>query len=200
MEDFCNKGSLLWQIHTNEFKPDKSKIDYYKTQIKIEEDTLNIVLNQKIKIGKSVSDELKKLLTEAKSKIEKIIEDNEKDITKKKLLNKKNEIKKLLDSIKSKEAFINSTKIDFLNMIDNIKDEDLTENTLERLEKNSKFLANLEKNVIKKTNEKKINWNCFVKTEPEENKNKNLIILEIIIWYSKIISIINWIHEIYLKD
>ena len=195
MEDFCNKGSLLWQIHTNEFKPDKSKIDYYKTQIKIEEETLNIVLNQKIKIGKSVSDELKKLLTEVKSKIEKIIEDTEKDITKKKLLNKKNEIKKLIDSIKSKEAFINSTKIDFLNMIDNIKDEDLSENTLIRLEKNAKFLISLEKNTFKTQNNKKINWNCFVKTEPEEKRNKNVIIFEIIIWYSKIISIINWIHE-----
>jgi len=116
---------------------------------------LNIVLNQKIKIGKQVSDELKKLLIDAKSKIEKIIEDNEKDITKKKLLTKKNEIKKLLDTIKSKEAFINSTKIDFLNMIDNIKDDDLTENTLERLEKNTKFLVNLEKNIFKKVNEKK---------------------------------------------
>ena len=80
-------------------------------------------------------------------------------------------------------------------MIDNIKDEDLTENTLERLEKNSIFLVNLEKNIFKKINEKKINWNCFVKTEPEEKKNKNLIIFELIIWYSKIISIINWIHE-----
>ena len=195
MEDFCNKGSLLWQIHTNEFKPDKSKIDYYKTQIKIEEDTLNIVLNQKIKIGKSVSDELKKLLAEVKSKIEKIIEDNEKDITKKKLLNKKNEIKKLIDSIKSKEAFINSTKIDFINMIDNIKDEDLSDNTLERLEKNAKFLINLEKNSFKKQNNKTINWNCFVKTEPEEKRNKNLVLFEIIIWYSKLISIINWINE-----
>lgn len=195
MEDFCSKGSLLWQIHTNEFKPDKAKIDYYKTQIKIEEDTLNIILNQKIKIGKQVSDELKKLLIDVKSKIEKIIEDNEKDITKKKFLTKKNEIKKLLDSIKSKEAFINSTKIDFLNMIDNIKDDDLTENTLERLEKNTKFLVNLEKNIFKKVNEKKINWNCFVKTEPEEKKSKNLIILELIIWFSKIISIINWMHE-----
>ena len=135
------------------------------------------------------------VLAEVKSKIEKIIEDNEKDITKKKLLNKKNEIKKLIDSIKSKEAFINSTKIDFINMIDNIKDEDLSDNTLERLEKNAKFLINLEKNSFKKQNNKTINWNCFVKTEPEEKRNKNLVLFEIIIWYSKLISIINWINE-----
>ena len=92
MKDFCSKDSILWKMNTNQFNPKSMDINLYNTEIKKEKKLIDYIFNQKIKIEEVIKDEFINCLEKAQIEIDKLLENDEKDQLKAKLLKIKNKL------------------------------------------------------------------------------------------------------------
>jgi hypothetical protein len=94
MKDFCSNNSILWQIHTGSFNPEKSQASKYNISIKKEKAVIDSIFNQEIQFNENIKADFQNCFNAAQKKIDELILIDEKDENLKKLKLKLNENKK----------------------------------------------------------------------------------------------------------
>ena len=191
MKDFCSNNSILWQIHTGNFRPESSKASIYNISIKKEKAVIDGIFNQEIQFNEDIKVDFQNCFNAAQKKIDELILIDEKDENLKKLKLKLNENKNKLNAVKTNDKKILMVKNQLTAYISQFSDNNqitLTEDIVNDItNKVNNFIDLAKQNVINKE-ENLIDWpDCIVK-HPNVNESENTNNIDILIWYSKIVK------------
>ena len=197
MKDFCSKNSILWQISTNQFKPETSKANLYDESIKKEKNIVDSIFNQEIQFNENIKADFQNCFAEAQKEVDKLILIDVKDEKERKIKEKLQENRIKLNNVVTKDNKIFIVKNQLLSYISQYSDHTnkLTEEVINDItEKVNHFvdLAN-QKEVHKEENI--IDWpDCRVK-QPNQNETDNVIKFDLLLWYSKIMKELKYIDQ-----
>ena len=197
MKEFCRPNSILWQISTKSFKPEPSKANLYNDSIKKEKNIADFIFNQEIQFNENIKADFQNCFSEAQKEIDKLILIDVKDEKERKIKEKLQENKTKLNSIGTKDNKILIVKNQLLAYISQYSDNTnlLTEEVVNDITEKVNHFIELSKQKEITKEENLIDWpDCLVK-HPVPNETDNVIRLELLLWYSKIMKEIKFIDS-----
>lgn len=200
MKEFCNSDSILWKIHTNQFVFDKTCLDDYADAIKREKGILDKVFSQNIQLDPSLKSKILDTLAKVDKEIEGYIIDDIKDKEKREKIEQLHKLKVKLTNLKTNDTKILCIQDDLLQYINKYTDNDnleLTEAILKDISQkiNSSEDPTKEKKKQIQKDENRIEWPDYLIKEDQKIDTESTKLLDIIIWYSKIINSFEFIKK-----
>jgi MoxR-like ATPase len=197
MKEFSKPNSILWQISTKQFKPEPSKANIYNELIKKEKAIVDNVFNQEIQFNENIKADFQSCFGEAQKEIDKLILIDVKDEKERKIKEKlqKNKIK--LDNVQTKDNKIKIVKNQLSAYISQYSENTslLTEEVVNDITEKVDHFIELSKQKEIAKEENLIDWPDSLVKQSAPNETDNIIRLEILLWYSKIMKEIKFIDS-----
>ena len=197
MKEFSNPSSVLWQINADQFTPEPSKAYLYNKSIKIEKQIIDKVFKQEIKFNENIKADFLSCLEKAQKKLDKLTLINIKDEKERKIKEKLYETKEKLYEAKTDDCItliVKNTLLEYICQFSENTSLFNQEIINDITEKVNIFIGLLNQ---KKTCKEKnfINWPDSLVKQQIHNETDDIIILKILLWYSKIVKEIIFIDS-----